>query len=168
MIGFVIFDLASIGFFSEWKLSPEKSVLQLPNTLNDLPAELNKTHQRFLPVRGVWSNVDEGRPNLTRLWSIPSGSGYGSLILKRVNELLSMSLQGSVAGNWMSSSNKSLDLLAIRYISARTQDPIGKRWRLVRQFGSSVVLENMIQISFPMLQKFHRPVFARDLIQMWD
>jgi len=143
MIGFVIFDLASIGFFSEWKLSPEKSVLQLPNTLNDLPAELNKTHQRFLPVRGVWSNVDEGRPNLTRLWSIPSGSGYGSLILKRVNELLSMSLQGSVAGNWMSSSNKSLDLLAIRYISARTQDPIGKRWRLVRQFGSSVVLENM-------------------------
>jgi hypothetical protein len=142
MIGFVFLDLASIGFFCEWKLSPEKSVLLLPETLKEIREELNETDQRFLPVRGVWSTVDEGRPNLTRLWSIPSGSGYGSLILKRVNELLSMSLQGSVSGNWMSSSNKSLDLMSVRYISARTQDPVIKRWQFVRQDGSSVILEN--------------------------
>jgi hypothetical protein len=143
MVGFVLLDLASIGFFCEWKLSPEKSVLLIPETLKGIREELNKNDQRFLPLRGVWSNVDEGRPNLTRLWSIPSGSGYGSLILKRVNELLSMSLQGSVGGNWMSSSNKSLDLMSVRYISARIQDPAGKRWRLVRQNGSSVILKNL-------------------------
>jgi hypothetical protein len=142
LIGLVILDLASIGFFCEWKLSAEKSVLQLPRSLSELPAELNKTHQRFLPVRGVWSDVSEGRPNLTRLWSIPNASGYGSLILKRVNELLAMSLQGTVGGNWMPASNKSLDVMAVRYISARTQDPIGTRWRLVRQYGSSVILDN--------------------------
>lgn len=143
MLGFVLLDLGSIGFFCEWKLSPEKSVLHLPQTLKEIPEELNKTNQRFLPVRGVWSTLEEGRPNLTRLWSIPSGSGYGSLILKRINELLSMSLQGSVGGNWMSSSNKSLDLMSVRYVSARTKDPVSKRWQLVRQYGSSVILENL-------------------------
>lgn len=146
MIAFLILDLASIGFFCEWKLSPEKAILRLPETLKDMPEELNNSHQRFLPVRGVLSNVDEGRPNLTRLWSIPSGSGYGSLVLKRVNELFSMPGEGNLQGNWMAGPNRSLDLMAVRYVSARIDsdsvDTVGNRWKLIRQFGSSVILEN--------------------------
>ncbi len=148
MIAVLIIDLASIGFFCEWKLSPEKIVLSLPETLKGLPEKLNKTHQRFMPVRGVWSNVDEGKPNLTRLWSIPSGSGYGSLVLKRVNELLSMPGEGNLQDDWMATPNKSLDLMAVRYVSARVdqndknKDQMGSRWRLLREFGSSVIIEN--------------------------
>lgn len=148
LIGALILDLASIGFFGEWKLSPKKIVLRMPATLDGLPEKLNKTHQRFLPVRGVWSDVDEGRPNLTRLWSIANASGYGSLPLKRINELLAMPAQGNLGGNWMESPNRSLDLMAVRYVSTRiddiggTADPASKRWHLVRQFGNSVILEN--------------------------
>ncbi len=146
MIAVLILDLASIGFFCEWKLSPEKTVLLLPETLKGVSEKLNKTYQRFFPVRGVWSDVDEGKPNLTRLWSLPSGSGYGSLVLKRVNELLSMSGEGNLQGNWMTAQNRCLDLMAVRYISARidsdSEDPVGNRWKLVRQFGSSVIFEN--------------------------
>lgn len=144
----LVIDLASIGFFCEWKLSPEKNVLQLPESLKGISEKLDKTDQRFLAVQGVWSSVDEGKPNLTRLWSIPNGSGYGSLILKRMNELLSMSAQGKLEGNWMASPNRSLDLMAVRYVSTRVEqaddvkDSIGNRWRLVHQFGNSVILEN--------------------------
>jgi hypothetical protein len=144
----LIIDLTSIGFFCDWKLSPEKTVLKLPQNLRGLPEKLDKTDQRFLAVRGVWSSVEEGRPNLTRLWSIPNGSGYGSLILKRMNELLSMSAQGSLQGNWMASPNRSLDLMAVRYVSTRIEQPpgakdlIGHRWRLVHQSGNSVIFEN--------------------------
>ena len=152
LLGTLIFDLASLGFYSDWKLVPEKTVLRLPQTLKDLPEKLEKTHQRFLPVRGVWSDIEEGRPNLTRLWSIPSGGGYGSLILKRTNELFSMPAEGNLRGNWMASANRSLDLMAVRYLSANNEPEqengvapnvtSSKRWKLVRQFGSSVILEN--------------------------
>ena len=146
MIGVLILDLASIGFFCEWKLSPKKTVLLLPETLKGVSEKLKKPDQRFLPVRGVWSDVDEGKPNLTRLWFIPSGSGYGSLVLKRFNELLSMPGEGTLQGNWMAAPNRSLDLMAVRYVSARVdsdnKDPVGVRWKMVRQFGSSVILEN--------------------------
>jgi hypothetical protein len=152
-LGVLIFDLASIGFYCGWKLSPEKSVVRLPQTLMDLPETLKKTHQRFLPVRGKWSDPNEGKPNLTRLWNIPSGSGYGSLVLKRTSDLLSMPIDGNLQGNWMAAQNRSLDLMAVRYLSTRN-DPDeddkdnnpeftdDKRWRVVRRFGSSMILEN--------------------------
>jgi hypothetical protein len=148
VITFLIFDAASIGFFSGWKLAPKKTILNFPKFLNCLPGTLKETHQRFLPVRGKWSEHDEGKPNLTRLWNIESGSGYGSLILKRTSELLSMPIDGNLQTDWRDGQNRNLDLMAIRYLSIRLEkDDSGlssadNRWRPIRQFGKSMIIEN--------------------------
>ena len=53
MIAVLIIDLASIGFFCEWKLSPEKVVLRLPETLKGLPEEFNKPSTFFACARCI-------------------------------------------------------------------------------------------------------------------
>ena len=55
-------------------------------------------------------------PNLSWLWRVPSASGYGPLMLSRISQLLAMSPNGLVADTWTRASDRSLDILAIRYL----------------------------------------------------
>ncbi len=55
-------------------------------------------------------------PNMSWLWRVPSASGYGPLILSRIGQLLAMSNDGLVADTWTRAGNRSLDILAIRYL----------------------------------------------------
>ncbi|HSP06222.1 MAG TPA: hypothetical protein VLR94_03550, partial [Acidobacteriota bacterium] len=151
-IAMVVVDLASFALFCQWRLSPGKEIVQMPESLRKFQEQLKETHQRILPALGVFSLPEEGAPNLTRLWDIPNASGYGSLILKRTSKLLSMPTEGTVNGDWAEPTNTSLDLMAVRYVVWRS-DPAARsipnlpeipqppgffplaqprRWRLVR------------------------------------
>ncbi len=122
----LIADLASFGWFYEWReYAPHSEVLTPPTYAHKYKEELASSHQRILPVRGGAGTLDELPPLLSRLWGIPSASGYGPLSLSRVSNLASLTPHGSVGDDWKSSIDRSLDLLSARYIVLLSDDSVG-------------------------------------------
>ena len=68
-----------------------------------------------MPYRGPRGTRDEMPPNLTRLWGVPSASGYNTLMLARVRSLLPMIDFIDVPLPWMLPADQSLNLVAARY-----------------------------------------------------
>jgi len=111
----LIIDLGSFGWFYEWgDGAPSKNLLTPTVSTQHYKEILNSSQQRMLPS-GTGVN-DEIPPNISRLWGVPSASGYGPLILSRVSELLSMSPAGDVQGDWKNRDNRSLDIMSVRYV----------------------------------------------------
>lgn len=125
LLSVLIVDLGSFGWFAQWKYhSPNKNLLKPPASAQRYGPLLRSTHQRMVPIRGVLGTADELHPNLSRLWGVPSASGYGPLILSRISELLAMPPWGGVTGNWSSLHNRNLDVMAIRYVFIQKHDTI--------------------------------------------
>jgi len=128
----VILDLGSFGWFSEWKLgSPDQTALEPRAHVLRYQERLLQDQQRFLPIRGGLGSTADIPVNISRMWNIPSASGYGPLILTRVSEMLSMSTNGSITWTASKEGDRSFDLLGVRYISLPTD---------TSEFGNSVVL----------------------------
>ncbi|HSE32725.1 MAG TPA: YfhO family protein [Pyrinomonadaceae bacterium] len=143
---FLLLDLSSFAWFYEWRYrSPYTAYLQPPKAFTSYRSQLDETHQRVLPVRGGLGRVSELPPDLSKLWAIPSATGYGPFVLTRLNQLLSMPPHGSVDDTWQEPANQSLDLLAVRYVllpesetDLPTQtDERGLRWS-TRDFSSTI------------------------------
>lgn len=117
LVTILILDLASFGWFCEWHYeSPDKTLLSPPAIANKYGDALDTLNQRMLPVRGGLGTLNEIPPNLSRLWGVPSASGYGPMLLSRVSQMLSLAPHGSVDDSWRQANNQSLNLLAIRYV----------------------------------------------------
>ena len=113
----LVVDLASFGWFLEWHYrAPYKAWVRAPAAAQRYRANLNATNQRLLPVRGGTGRVSELPPNLSKLWGLPSASGYGPFILTRTSRLLTMPPHGSIDESWRDPANQSLDLMAVRYL----------------------------------------------------
>ena len=113
----LVVDLASFGWFIEWHYrAPYKAYLRAPAAAQSYRENLNATNQRLLPVRGGTGRVSELPPNLSKLWGLPSASGYGPFILTRISRLLTMPPHGSIDESWRDPANQSLDLMAVRYL----------------------------------------------------
>jgi hypothetical protein len=136
LICLLVFDLASFGWCYEWHYrAPYKAYLHAPVAAANYRAAVAATNQRILPVRGGTGRVSELPPDLSKLWDIESASGYGPFILTRVSRLLTMPPHGSVDESWRDPANRSLDLMAARYlvvppdeIEPTTTDERGLRW----------------------------------------
>ncbi|MCA1815110.1 MAG: YfhO family protein [Acidobacteria bacterium] len=116
-------DLASVGFFSEWRFaSPDASIVQPPPAALRLRDALAATRQRILTTRGALGTPDELPPNLSKLWGVESASGYGPLIQARAARLLDELPHGAVADTWANNDDRSLDLAAVRYVLAPRDD----------------------------------------------
>ncbi|MEL6494598.1 MAG: YfhO family protein [Cyanobacteria bacterium J06623_7] len=159
-------DLASFGWFCEWQDSPPLSIMQPTAMVQKYGQILNRSHQRMLSIRGIEAHWDEIPTNISRLWDVPSAGGYGPLILSRMSELMSMDVLGKVdTPDWMLPANRSLDLMAVRYVtipedlatiddldrdsefySALDQQldvPNYERWNLADRIGQAQVYENL-------------------------
>jgi hypothetical protein len=111
----LILDLGSFGWFYEWHDgAPSKNLLTPTVSTQHYKEVLISSQQRMLPLGS--GLVEEIPPNISRLWGVPSASGYGPLILSRVSELLSMTAAGEVQGNWDHTDNRSLDIMSVRYV----------------------------------------------------
>ena len=120
-------DLASFGWFYEWSYgSPHKSDLTPPPVAHELTVALNATYQRFLPVEGHRGYPDNLPPDLSRMWGVPSASGYNVLRLERVSRLLSIHEGGNVEPSWSDTGNQSVSLMAIRYLFTSRGDFISR------------------------------------------
>ncbi|HKP72918.1 MAG TPA: hypothetical protein VJT82_08275, partial [Pyrinomonadaceae bacterium] len=135
LVAVIVLDLASFTWFYEWHYDPPYKVYERPPAAAlALRAELDASRQRLLPVRGGTGRVSEIPPDLSKLWSFTSASGYGPFILSRVSRLLTMPPHGSVEGDWRDPANRSLDVMAVRYVFVpragveRAADERGFRW----------------------------------------
>jgi hypothetical protein len=112
----LVFDLASFGWFDEWRYSmPDRSILSAPAIATRYSNLLNANNQRLLPLRGARGSKDEMPPDRSRLWGVPSASGYNVLILSRISHLLSMIERGGVPPLWEDANDQSVNIMAIRY-----------------------------------------------------
>jgi hypothetical protein len=114
----VIIDLGSFGHYYEWRYySPTSTQLASNQTIEKYKNELTLTHQRMIPVDGALGDYGEIWPNLSRVWEVPSASGYGPLLLTRFSKLLGLAASGNLINDqWAFRGNRSLDLMAVRYL----------------------------------------------------
>jgi hypothetical protein len=121
----LILDVASFGWFYSWHdYAPRKSILDAPRFAIDYRDSVRAANQRVLPVRGTLGTIDEMPPNLSRLWGVPSASGYGPLSLARMSQLLSLRADASLDPSWRNADNQSLNLLAVRYALLPRTEPM--------------------------------------------
>ena len=112
----LIVDLGSFGWSYEWRYAaPDQSQLNPPEAAVRYTGLLDGTHQRLIPYRGSRGSLAEMPPNLSRLWGVPSASGYNVLVFTRVGNLLPMIDIIGPPLPWSEPENKSLDLMAARY-----------------------------------------------------
>jgi hypothetical protein len=143
-------DMSSFAWFSYWRYTtPRKNALDAPSTAIQLRPVLVANNQRLLPVRGVLGSFSELIPNISRLWGVPSASGYDPLLLRRVGKVASMDAGGGVEFSALSVADQSLNLLAVRFITlpvpqSGVPSPSldGTRWRHVEDTAGISVFEN--------------------------
>ncbi|MGI8734786.1 MAG: YfhO family protein [Pyrinomonadaceae bacterium] len=116
LLAVLLIDLGSFGWFYEWRYAnQEKSAVMPTPQAAQYKNLLRDTNQRLMPYRGPRGTRDEMPPNLTRLWGVPSASGYNTLMLARVRSLLPMIDFIDVPLPWMVPADQSLNLVAARY-----------------------------------------------------
>ena len=117
LILILLIDLAHFGWFYDWQTgSPRQDLLTPTASSQKYQKILSNSKQRILPVRGGLGTRDEIPVNISRLWGVPSASGYGPLILSRVSKILSMGTPGDVSPTWPVPDDRSLDIMSVRYI----------------------------------------------------
>jgi hypothetical protein len=133
LLAVLVIDLGSFGWFYEWRYaSPDKNALNPPEFATRYKSLLDASHQRLMPYRSPRGSIAEMPPNLTRLWRVPSASGYNVLILSRVSNLLPMIDAIGTPLPWSEPDNRSLDLMAVRYLflprKESSKDERGVSW----------------------------------------
>ncbi len=116
VVSLVVVDLASFGWFYNWRFSYPKGVLDAPAVAVKYGELLRDTNQRVLAARGTMGTRDELPPNLSRLWNVPSANAYGPLVPSRTLSFLSIVPDTSVAPSWSDASDQCLSLAAVRYV----------------------------------------------------
>jgi hypothetical protein len=107
---------------------------------------LTERHQRLLPLRGVQETYQNSLadipPKTSLLWGVPSASGYGPLILSRYQQLLAITELGAVPVSRLSPNDRSLDILAVRYVLTQPLPAMPYWQRLDDLHPNTVVYEN--------------------------
>lgn len=116
VVSLVVVDLASFGWFFNWRFSYPKEVLDAPAAAVKYGELLRDTNQRALAVRGTLGTLAESPPNLSRLWDVPNATAYGPLVPSRTLSFLSLLPDASVAPTWRDAGDQSLSLAAVRYV----------------------------------------------------
>lgn len=118
LLAVAIADVAFVGWFGEWRSLPVTvSSIEKPPPIASYAEQLKGSRQRLLPVRGVSGGDDEAPPNLSRLWGMPSASGFGPLLNTRYLEVLGMTEGGFLPVPWTFTTEfRGFDVLAVKYL----------------------------------------------------
>ena len=113
----LVADLGSFSWFHDWNGVDFKTRwLTPPEATPRYQKLLEENNQRLIPVTGRDGASTQFPPNLSRLWKIPSATGYGPLALSRIEQMLFLKPPfGAIHWDWASPFNQSLDILAVRY-----------------------------------------------------
>jgi hypothetical protein len=89
-------DLASFGWFAEWRYGASKTILSTDKRWQDFAAEVKDSARRVLFVNGINSKAVPVIPNANLVYRLPSASAYGPLILKNYADAMGMNVLGAV------------------------------------------------------------------------
>ncbi len=148
LLAVLLLDLGSFSYAAEWRSdAKEVAQLEVPESVARYRDQLAETGQRLTPVSGTRHAREAAPPNLSRLWGVPSTSGFNPLILKRYQELLKMQLWGQISWQSLQPSNQALDLLASRFVMVprrfSSQFLEIPRWQHVEDLEETGVFENL-------------------------
>jgi hypothetical protein len=145
LLAVLCLDLASFGWFFEWRYSPSPETILRPSPdVARYARSLRDSHQRLLLIGEA--------TNLTRLWGLPSASAYGPFVPLRMSRLLGIGSTGVVNAGSMADVNRTLDILAVRYVAIPTDRLVAssasaladaRRWRRIETVGPVTVFENL-------------------------
>jgi hypothetical protein len=126
LLAVLVLDLGTFGWTYEWHFRPPNTNL-LPSPVFAAPYKttLLASHQRMYPTLGALGPVTDIPPNLSRMWGVPSASGYGPLTLVRPSQLMSMGAAGSLAAPWRNTTDQGLNLMAVRYVFVSQREQVG-------------------------------------------
>ena len=117
ILSVLVVDLGSFGWFHNWRyFVPPEQWIHPPEIASRYQKVLNESHQRMAPLQGLHSDRNQLPVNISRLWGIPSSTGYNPLSLSRVDELLSRYETGALFNTWSSVKHRALDILGVRYL----------------------------------------------------
>lgn len=151
LIALVFVDLVSVAYFAEWRRPVPVAATAPPPLVAELKQQLATTNMRCTPLLGTRQPLENGTPNRTRLWNLPSTNGFNPLRLRRYAELTGIDLAGVIQPAILRDEDATLDILSSRYIllptvledrcSASTR--FQKRDDLSASLTASVVFENL-------------------------
>ena len=147
LTGLIVLEVAWFGGFAEWRGSPTSAAFSFPQSLQPYASELRGSHQRLVSA-GLPGPKDSAPPNRNRLWGIPSASGYGPLVLARYSEFAGVGPYGLVQLEGLGQDDRSLDLLAVRFLTvprmmaSQLSPGLHRRWQKVGELAESIVFEN--------------------------
>ena len=117
VLSVLVVDLGSFGWFHNWRyFVPPEQWIHPPEVATRYRKILNESHQRMVPLQGLHSDRSQLPVNISRLWGIPSSTGYNPLVLSRVNKLLSRYETGALFDTWSSVKHRALDIMGVRYL----------------------------------------------------
>jgi hypothetical protein len=127
-----VLDLGHFGYFLVWKdfQSRERDVSK-PEFLTEYENVLKQSQQRLSPLRATEQPFGAASPNLSRLWGIPSVSGYNPLMLRRYRDLSNVMPNGQILSESLNRRDRSLDILSLRYLLVPTSLMTGE-WQFER------------------------------------
>lgn len=161
----IVVDFGSFSWLHHYRISDDfkyKNSLTPTTSIKNYKKLLTYSNQRILPTRGVMGTyynkdnypnkgtLNEIPPNTSLLWGVPSASGYGPLILSRYSQLLSIDSFGSVPESLLNETDRTLDIMSIRYIFIPQVTlnssflANANRWHYVESINNtSIVYENL-------------------------
>lgn len=143
LVALLVVDLASFGWFVEWRYrSPDKTVLDVKPAIARYRDTLLTDHQRAMPALTQPPPQTMVDPNISKVWGVPSASGYGPLLLSRVQELLGLQSWGGLAPTWPNPQDRSLDIMGVRYVFVPQEAMPGHK--VVNQDGMVWSQDNMM------------------------
>jgi hypothetical protein len=125
LLAVLVVDLGTFGWTYEWHFRPPNTnLLPSPIFADAYKGMLTTNNLRMYPVLGALGPVTDIPPNLSRMWGIPSASGYGPLTLVRPSQLMSMGPAGSLAAPWRNTTDQGLNLMSVRYLFVSQREPV--------------------------------------------
>ena len=148
-------DLGLFAVFAGWRDVGDLSrVVAEPAILSPYADTLRESGQRLTHLYGANHDPEAAPPNWTRFWGISATGGCTALRLKRYRDLLGIDEYGHVPPSVLDDRDRTLDILAARYVAAprlKRDDRRGflprleasDRWRHVGDLERTRVYENL-------------------------
>ena len=136
-------DLSSSSWFLQWQYKTATSQILQPNELQlKYKALLQPQHQRFAPMEGVISQILS--PDQARLHQFETTTAYAPLQISRYNQLSGVDSNGTLAATGLLPNSRSLDLLAVKYLSAdKPLENLDKRFELMNEDDGIYIYQNL-------------------------
>jgi len=155
---------------SQWTVEcPKAADMAQPPWASVLRERLASGRFRILTVKGIYGGTDEIPPNLNRIWSIYSASGYEPLVSARYAEIMHMSEGGFLQPPWrIEAENRAFDIISAVYLITPRTDLESFNSKALSEGAREFFQPNVIDdvFVFENTRALPRCRFAQEIIEL--